>query len=435
MLEDRELNKVYILWWTISSMVLAAVFATGVTKPNALPFFFRDHPTRPVNTRPHFDRVSEFLIENQIDARLLGSSPTPGGFMFRIPQDPRLLDDRWAYDGYWIPTKEDLERRWMYPSQFGLQGRLYAAAAGAIDLGRSETVKLFQSLTAAALAAMLSVLILLIRRDWGVPAALSAFAFCVLSTGFNLFAPSLYWVTFLQVAPAAVVSAALLANLREKWQWLLVYLIVLILLTAKFLSGFEFLTVIVGATTMPFFIAFSTGRLTARELLGRSAVTIAAGITAFVLALTFYNHHYASTFGESGIEYLLSRADEWTVRSKGMLHHLRDLARMFLLNLVDYNSFGLPNLLAMAAGGALLLATGRRLLLRAGFENERSRIILTMAAAFSVSASWLVLQLQHVMWHPRYTSFILAYPFGLVLAAGVARLVSSSQRPVARSVS
>ncbi|MDP8914196.1 MAG: hypothetical protein M3N39_11555, partial [Pseudomonadota bacterium] len=187
------LKRIAFFWWLAAFLVLGTLFVSGALQPQALPRLAGDYPTRPMNARPHFDRISDSLVENVIDARLAGSTPTPGGFMFRIPGDPRIVDvyNPAAYNGEWQPTRQDLERRTIYSSQFGLQGRFYAAAAAGLEIDRQSAVALLRGVTAAGLAAMLAILILLIRREWGKAAALWSLAFCAVSTGFNLFAPSL----------------------------------------------------------------------------------------------------------------------------------------------------------------------------------------------------------------------------------------------------
>ena len=419
--------KALALWWVGCFILLTAVFASGATSADALSRLVGDYPSRPVNQRLHFDRVSEVLPLNHIDARLARSSPTPGGFMFRIANDPRILDvDRLdRYNGGWVPGPADLESREMYHSQYGLQGRIYSAAAGSMNLDRAATIALLEGLTAAALAAMLATIILLIRRCWGSGAAMAALAFCALSTGFNLFAPSLYWVTFLHVAPAAVTSAALLPQELKRGAWAGAFFLILILIIAKILSGLEFLTVTIAAAAVPFFMAFSVGRISARQLVLSGAAVLATGILAFAFAMAFYEHSHLEAFGTSGLAHLANRTDVWVPQAnKGLVDHARDMAKVMLINFIDYDGFGIPNFFVLAIGGYFLLNSTWHLLKR-DMESESSRVELTVAAAFAASISWLILQEEHIVFHARYSAILMAYPFGLYLAAGAVWLFQS----------
>ena len=429
------LRRTLFFWWAAAFLILAAIFISGSLKPQALPSLAGDYPSRPVNARPHFDRNSEVLVENAIDARLAGAGRTPGGYMFRIPGDPRVLDvnNPAAYQPDWRPGQSDFDRRQVYSSQLGLQGRVYAAAAQTLGLSRASAIEFLRRLTAAALAAMLALILILIRREWGRLAALSAFAFCVVSTGFNLFAPSLYWITFAHVAPAAAMSAALLLGARTRLHWSLMYLSLFVLFAIKFLSGFEFLTVTIAAAASPLFIVFAAGRLSPRHLIIRSALVLATGLAAFLAALVIYHFHHQSFLGQSGLSHLLSRGESWVAPAdRGLLEQARQFMKVLLVNMVDYNGYGIPTGIPFAAGVTSLFL-GARVLVRKSLDNPASRIMLSVAGAFLVSISWMVLQAEHVAFHPRYATILLAFPFGLFLAAGVARMVEVSLARSARA--
>lgn len=424
--QGRKLRRTLFHWWLAAFLLLGLVFVSGVLNPQAIPSLVGDYPTRPINSRPHFDRSSEILVENMIDARLAGSAATPGGFMFRIPGDPRVLDANVpaSFDGDWRPSAKDLEGREIYSSQFGFQARVYAAAAAALDADRTRALAALRGLTAICLAATLSVILLLIRREWGGKAAAWGLAFCALSTGFNLFAPSLYWITFMHVAPAALISAALLLGVRSRIGWSSLYLALFVLFLLKFLSGFEFLTVTVAGAAIPFFLVQGRGDIVSPVLLRRIASILAIGIAAFVAAIAIHHVAYQSTFGQSGLAHLLSRSETWTSAGGiGLDEQVRQFAKILVVNMIDYAGYGVPSLVGFAAGVLFLLFTAR-LLLRRDFHDPRLPVYATITAAFLASISWLVLQSEHVAFHPRYATILLAYPFGIFVAAGTARLLS-----------
>ena len=394
-----------------------------------------DYPSRPVNERPHFDRGSEFLVENMVDSRLAGIAPPAGGFMFRIEGDPRWLDVNRpaAYDGYWVPAPEDLRRQSVYKSQIGLQGRVYPAVAAALGLRRDNAVALLHSANALLLAAMLATILLLFRKAWGGAAALGAMAFSIFSTGFNLFAPSLYWIAFVHVAPAALLSLALILETNGTLAWIGVYCAVFALFATKLLSGYEFMTATVGGAALPFLVLYGTGKIGHRSLLAHGAALLATGVAAFVACLAVYQLHFQSTFHASGIAYLLSRSNEWGAPlGEGAAGFVRNMSKVMLINSVDVGGYGVPNAVPTAMGGLAVLLGARALLLRRSDEAS-ARIVLAIAGGFLISVAWAVLQPQHILFHPRYSTILLSYPFGLLLAAGAIRLVDLARarpRPV-----
>jgi hypothetical protein len=417
------------LWWLAAFSILAAVFVSGVLRPQALPVWIGDYPSRPVNERPHFDRVSEFLVENMIDIRLLGVAPPPGGFMFRMEGDPRLLDVQRprAYDAYWVPKPEDLKRQDVYKSQLGLQGRFYPAVTEALNLSRRNAVALLQSVNALLLAALLATILLFIRKEWGGGAALGGLAFCVFSTGFNLFAPSLYWITFVHVAPAAVLSIAVMRDVSGRLAWIGVYSAVFVLFAIKLSSGYEFMTATVGGAALPFLVLYGAGKIGHRTFFAHAATLFAIGLAAFAVSMAAYLVHFQSTFHESGLTYLLTRIDAAGAPTAGSAASLvLDVSKVLVINFVDVAGFGVPNAFAFAAGGLFVLL-GAWALFKRRTEQPSARIALAIAGGFLVSVAWAALQPQHIIFHPRYSTIILSYPFGLLLVAGGIRLLESAR--------
>lgn len=414
-----------LFWWLAAFLILSAVFVSGVLRSQALPIWIGDYPTRPVNERPHFDRVSEFLVENMIDISFLDVAAPPGGFMFRIKNDPRLVDVARldAYDAYWVPKPEDLRRQDVYKSQIGLQGRVYPAVAEALGLRRDNAVGLLQSANAVLLAAMLATILLLLRKEWGGAAALAALAFCAFSTGFNLFAPSLYWISFVHVGPAVILSLALLWGVHGRRAWTGVYSAVFLLFAVKFSSGYEFMTATVGGAVMPFLVLYGAGKIGHRTIFAHAAALFAIGLTAFAVCLAAHLIHLQAAFQENGIGHLLTRigaAGPPAAESAADL--LRDISKVLVINMADVGGYGVPSALPVAAGGLFLLLGARVLILRQT-EQESARIVLAIAGGFLVSVSWAVLQPQHILFHPRYSTILMSYPFGLLFAAGAIRLL------------
>jgi hypothetical protein len=203
-----------------------------------------------------------------------------------------------------------------------------------------------------------------------------------------------------------------------------VYLLLFLLFLAKFLSGFEFLTVTIMAAALPLFLVYSTGGISGRALLGRSALVLATGLAAFLTAILIHHIHHQNALGESGLLYLLSRSGNWAAPAdRGLMAQVQQFAKVLLVNFVDIDGYGVPTVVSFAAGAVALTLAGRSLV-RRSLDDPTSRVLLTTAAAFLVSVSWIVLQAEHVAFHPRYATILMAYPFGIFLAAAVARLLA-----------
>ncbi len=410
----------------MSFLLLFAVFASGVLGSSALPRVLGRHVTQPVNARPYFDLSSEILVKNSVDARLMAVRRHTTGFMFRVPDDPRFLDvDRPArFRPDWQPSAEVLDRSVsnVYASQLGLQARSYAFVAGLLDLSRPRTFAVLSALCAAALAAALAQLIVFMRNAWGSAAAASMAAFSLLSTGFNLFSTSLYWSTFLHVAPTAVVAAAA-PRLREMSgaRRLLVWIAVGACFVAKFLSGFELMSVTISAAALPFRVLVAARRRRLRETDRCAALVCAVGAVSFAVAVGIYDVLYREAFGTGGLAYLAGRSNHWIASSAGAAGPIGQAVRVLATNSVDVAGYGLPTALALLPG-MLLVFLALRGGLASRLEDVGARTALVGAAALCASASWLLLQPKHLLFHPRYATILVAFPYGMFASAAVARL-------------
>lgn len=416
-------------WWLASFILLSLVFASGVLKTNALPSWFVNSPTKPVNTRPNFDSFNEVMTTNVIDTTLLGLENSKG-FLFQIPNsgkaDPRVLDIQRPdlYRPDWIPGRNDLAKpAEYYRSQIGLQGRSYALAARSLNLPREQTYTVLRTFSAVALAAMLSVLIAFLYLQWGWEAAAASLAFCTLSTGFNLFSWSLHWVAFLQVAPTALMAAlAMTLPSRSIVRPALFFGLFAIILIVKLASGYEFYTTTLAATVIPFFVVYATGRIPMKTLVAYSTVAISIGIIAFAATLAIFNVLYLDAFGESGLAWLSQRTTNWATQAgTGVYGQLVDVAKVAAINSIDIAGYGLPNGLLGAIAlpflfiAAKALATGK-------LNEEKARVAIVISAAFMASASWILLQFHHVSFHSRFSTILISFPFGIFLFAGIGRI-------------
>lgn len=426
-------------WWLLAFAVLTLVFTTGILRSSALPRILGRYPTEVVNTAPNFDNVSEALIENRIDLRFAGLPTRWSDFLFTVRKgdavDPRIFDivrpER--YQPEWRPDRYELERPGYYRSQIGLQGRFYTAASNALGLDRSNTYVVLRIFSAAMLAAMLATLIAGIAGAWGRTAGLAALGFCIVATGFNLFAPRLYWVTFIHVGPT-VVAALLMTRLPRAGvgTHAAALAAMVLLFVMKFASGYEFLTVTISAATVPFFVAFAAGRTTLKMAIFYAAAVVATGVASFAVTIGIYNALYREAFGTSGLDFLRLRSGEWTgLPFMGPLGSPLQMAKVGVINTADIGGYGLPNVLVLAAGLPFAWIAARALVAR-DFAQERARIALAVSAALLASLSWMLFQFPHVSFHPRYSTILVAFPYGLVLAAALGRVWQTRQEARAR---
>jgi hypothetical protein len=414
--------------WTffaLAVLLLSVCYVSGATGSRALPRLAGEYPTMPVNSRPHFDLTSELLVHNVLDERILRVPRNAGGFMFQFDHDPRFLDvsapQHFRPD--WKPSAEMfIGEQKPYLSQYGLQARTFARLAQTVSLSREGAREFLPALTAFLLAVALAVVLTLLARLWGFASAAAALAFCIFSTGLNLFSTSLYWVSFLLAAPMSLMALALLSEVQSFRGWSLIYLALFALFIAKFLAGYEFLTLVASAAAIPFFLAWSAGRLDGSSAARHVATVALVSLVSFVGAAALHIQMASATVGSDALTHLLSRGGQWAlVQESSFAVQLLQFGKVGLINLVDLAGYGVPTLLAFAAGG-LSLVLASRSLLRRELDGEAARIVLTLAAAFLVSVSWLIFQPQHVAFHPRYVALLLAFPFGIVASAAAVRL-------------
>jgi hypothetical protein len=413
-------NELY-RWWLIPFVSLGLIFVSGLLGNSALPSILGNYPTQPINSRPYFDQHSETLIDNAVDVALYGLPPYRGGFMFQIPGDPRHLeaDSPELYRPDWKPTPNDFNQRSGYHSQLGLQARIYAAIASGLGLDRARMLSVLRIGSAFLLAAVLSVVICFFRRTWGPLAAIGALITCALSTGFNLFAMSLYWSVFLHVAPTAFVAATALDSGKPTWQKPLLFGALAALFLGKFLSGFEFVTVTISAATLPIFVLYSVGCLSLRQTVMNAAAIVGTGMAAFCISLLTFDTLYRQQLGDGGLAYLLQRSQVWAVHPPmSFQENLLQIAKVLVVNGVDIAGYGIP--LGVLAVTGLLSTT---YLLFGCRKRQMNKEVLVITAAFLSSASWVIFQGNHLLFHPRYGTILTAFPFLIVLAAGAGRLL------------
>jgi hypothetical protein len=296
-----------------------------------------------------------------------------------------------------------------------------------MDLPRDQTYAVLNTFSAAALAAVLSVLILFIFRLWGNVPAAAALVFCLLSTGFNLFSWSLFWAVFLDLAPTAWMAIfALSLPSRSRIRHVLGFAVLAVLLILTLANGYEFMTTTMAAPAVPFFAIYAAGRITLKSLIRYVIATFLVGLAAFAVTLAIHNAFYVEAFGSSGFDWVGQRNARWTPSLTSFAPI--DVAKVLSINAVDISGVGLPNALLLLAGLPFLFIAARTVFARRS-DQESSRIALLIGAAMLASLSWILLQFPHVAFHPRFSSILVSFPFGIFLCAGLARLWQLRSRP------
>lgn len=415
-------RRVSLLWWLALTLVLGLVYSSAVFRSNTVPIWAGNYPTLVVNSHPHFDRVSEVLVMNPIDAAVVGV-PNQKGFLFHVEPDPRVLDvyrlDR--YQPEWIPNTDFLSKPDYYRSQIGLQGWAYVEVTKAFGLGRHAAFALFWTLNAFLLAAVLTIFIRFIYVIWGREAAIAAAAFSALSTGLNVFSWSMFWLAFLDIAPAAAATfLALRLPVRSWVRTLPSFFGLLVLFLLTFANGYEAMTVTISSVAVPFAMVYAAGRIPFRTMIGYGGAAVALGFVSFAAALTAHHFLYMNAFGGSGIDWVFSRTEHWGPESP-YGPSLIGLGKILVVNAVDIARVGLPVLLLLLLAAPFAFKAARALLTRR-LDDEADRIALAVTAALMSSASWPLVQFAHVAFHSRYMSLVMAFPFGLVLLGALGRL-------------
>jgi hypothetical protein len=199
--------------------------------------------------------------------------------------------DLWEARSFDFQRQAYLERRPIrsfspYFSHCGLQG-LGFAAVDAVLWFTSPAFKMgfFHTLTAALVAAAYSLLVLWLRREFGVGAAFLALLVVAASPWLTALARNMYWSLWLFLLPALGIGAALsTASGRSDRNRRLAFAAFLTLFV-RFLSGYEFVTITAAMGAAPLLYYAIRETWTLRLLFRRLGVVAAAGLAALITSL------------------------------------------------------------------------------------------------------------------------------------------------------
>ncbi|WP_349617544.1 hypothetical protein [Azotobacter salinestris] len=395
-----------------SYLLFSLALFTGLNlvqyESNALPFLYKDYPTYAVNGERQFDRNSENLVLNRIEFAVR-DIPYPYSFhLWRSAPAEAEPADRQSASG-------PLAHGAPYRSQIGVQAWFWAGLTELLDI-HDAPYRLQKTLSVLLAALVTAVPLVWMRKHFGTLPSLAGLAFLSLSTGMNLFAGSLYWSLWLFMLPLAVTCLLDLLGIRNRYA---LFLATLPAFLVKFLAGYEFITVIVLASMTPHAWAFFIRRDTGAAF--RALVVGISSICAFLISLLHYDLLFSANFGLSGLDHLLGRSQAWSIRSldEHGLTLWSQVAKLLAMNFIDFNGYGVPLGLCLALMALALLHARRQL-----HAAELGFVLFLLLG----SASWLLIQPGHLLFHPRYATLVFSLPCGLFTVGFIARLSGARHR-------
>ena len=172
----------------------------------------------------------------------------------------------------------------------------------------------------------------------------------------------------------------------------------------KFLSGYEFITVIVFAAMTPYVWDFFINKNSAA--LARTTYVGLSGVAAFLVSLVIYNAFFLTDFQSSGFDNIYNRSGSWSLKNISALgiSPWVQSGKFFIMNFMDVNGYGMPLI------GFLAMIFGTLFFMRNEIGFKEFNFI---GFLFLGSVSWLIVQPGHVLFHPRYAALVFFIPFGL----------------------
>jgi hypothetical protein len=259
------------------------------------------------------------------------------------------------------------------------------------------------------------ILLWTVNKFGNVPSLIGLVMF-VTSTGINIFSESLYWSIWLFLLPLAIVC---LIETVSPTRNLLLFLFTLPAFLLKFLSGWEFITIVVFTALTPYAWDFFVNKNSAAL---RSAIfVIASSAIAFILSLLFYLNCFSQENNSNGIHHVFSRLGFWSAMNLRDLPIVpwKDVVKSLCLNFIDFNGYGLPLIFVLCFMLCILFWIRRRLVV-----GDMKFIIFLLLG----SVSWHVAMPGHIFFHLRYAPLVFFLPFGLFAPSFIATLFFRNKR-------
>jgi hypothetical protein len=258
----------------VVALVLALVFTNNV-------FHFSQYRINKV-----FDQTSEGMVVGR-----LGRSAADGIFSERAELGMNFLEkdppevrgnypDQIKYFEHPELIKADGAGWAVYPSQFGLQGIVFALIDSIDPLPRRYRIGSYHFLSALLCAAAFMWIAYKIRDRFGFAAAAGFVVPVMFEPMFTALAPNLYWAVGLWFVPMAIAMDIAGAESRGRKWWLIAATGAAVF--AKSLCGYEFITTVIVAAMIGCLL--NTRNDSFRNIIDMVWVAL-SGVVGFVLAI------------------------------------------------------------------------------------------------------------------------------------------------------
>ena len=332
-----------------------------------------------------------------------------------------------------------------YLSQFGLQAALLGGLMDAIRLDPMRFAYWAAYGCALLTAAMLASFLVSVARSFGTLTAHVSTALTALSPTFQIFAPSVYWCTFLLLGPFVATWQLYprLARTGRGYAWLLV--IIATLVAAKCLCGYEYLTtIILSPLVAAVFHQCRTGEPWRRRLPGYVGIT-SAGVLGFALAMGLHAYQLGHYLHRDGLEVILKRAKARTLEGnpqtevsvlfgETIFSPLPDAIEYRLNCFFHYFNFAAFNLPRLGEGPAVEISVRNVSLFALGLvlwwlarrmrvSGRYAGLIPALAISSATSLSWQTIASNHMCIHFHINEIVFFIPFFLLAYAAIGCMV------------
>ena len=173
-----------------------------------------------------------------------------------------------------------------YFSHSGLQGMAFATLDGILARAPPALkLSLFLTLTSALVAATYVVLLLWLRREFGMGTALLCLLVILGSPWLTAFARNIYWSLWLYLLPPLGIGAVLSTPLGRNNQNRRLAIVAFLTLLVRFLAGYEFATVTAAMALAPVLYDSIRNTQRLRVFLSRLGLLVGAALAALIVSL------------------------------------------------------------------------------------------------------------------------------------------------------
>lgn len=316
-----------------------------------------------------------------------------------------------------------------YSSQVGLTG-LGLAAVRDLTGASAASVAVAGGAAFAFLTALVVAAVLVTAQRWlGPPTGDVACVLAASTPVFLAFAPSLYWVPWLMLAPFAVVWC-FFPRANTPARRALLFGAVGAAVLARALCGYEYITTVVLAPVAAAWFHQTRAGDSLPRRIGVAAGLVAVGLLGFAAAMALHAGQQAAVLGEDGIAVIRARA---VGRTLGDPQAEVAVAGAAVVSTTSRLRFAVENFLAyfdqravsVAGGfgrvrvdvplkwvvGAVLAFAAATALTRRRLPREATPLAGAGLLGLGAGVSWQVLAVNHMCVHRHLNLIVFAVPF------------------------